>query len=131
MTQREFYAAVIEANINETLTVYATEAIEKLDKTNDNRKAKAAEKAAEKEAEKAPIRQAILAVITEEPATASTLIEKAGVDIKPQAIPSLLKGLVEDGVIVKTDIKVKGKGTVRGYALSNIELENDGENEDA
>ena len=26
------------------------------------------------------------------------------------------KGLIEDGIVVKTDIKVKGKGTQRGYA---------------
>ena len=116
MTNREFYEAVVAAKINDELTQFATEAIAKLDHTNELRKQKNAEKAIEKEAEKAPIREAILAVITDEPKTASTLIEEAGVDIKPQAIPSLLKGLIEDGVVVKTDIKVKGKGTQRGYA---------------
>ena len=116
MTNREFYEAVVAAQINDELTQFATEAIAKLDHTNELRKQKNAEKAIEKEAEKAPIREAILAVITEEPKTASTLIEEAGVEIKPQAIPSLLKGLIEDGIVVKTDIKVKGKGTQRGYA---------------
>ena len=70
-----------------------------------------------KEAEKAPIREAIFAVIATEAKTASDLIAEAGVDIKPQAIPSLLKPLVDEGKVIKTDIKVKGKGTVRGYAL--------------
>lgn len=116
MTNREFYEAVVAAQINDELTQFATEAIAKLDHTNELRKQKNAEKAIAKEAEKAPIREAILAVITEEPKTASTLIEEAGVEIKPQAIPSLLKGLIEDGIVVKTDIKVKGKGTQRGYA---------------
>ena len=117
MTQREFYEAVVNANISEELTAFATAGIEKLDKTNETRKVKTAEKAAAKEAEKAPIREAIFAVITAEPKTASDLIAEAGVDIKPQAIPSLLKPLVDEGKVIKTDIKVKGKGTVRGYAL--------------
>lgn len=117
MTQREFYTAVIEANINEELVAFATSAIEKLDATNAKRVEKNAEKAIAKEAEKAPIREAIFAVITTEGKTASTLIEEAGVEVKPQSIPSLLKPLIEAGKVIKTDIKVKGKGTVRGYAL--------------
>ena len=117
MTEREFYTAVIEANINDELTGFATKGIEKIDKANEARKVKTAEKAVAKEAEKAPIREAIFAVITTgEGKTASDLIAEAGVDIKPQAIPSLLKPLIEDGVVFKADIKVKGKGTVRGYA---------------
>lgn len=122
MTQREFYEAVIAANVNEELTAFATAGIEKLDKTNEARKVKTVEKAAEKEAAKAPIREAILAVITAEPKTASTLIEEAGVEIKPQAIPSLLKPLIEDGVVAKADIKIKGKGTQRGYVLTENAL---------
>lgn len=117
MTQREFYTAVIEANVSEELVAFATDAIAKLDKTNETRKVKTAEKAAAKEAEKAPIREAIYAVITTgEGKTASDLIAEAGVDVKPQSIPSLLKPLVDEGKVIKTDIKVKGKGTVRGYA---------------
>ena len=117
MTEREFYTAVIEANINDELTGFATKGIEKIDKANEARKVKTAEKAVAKEAEKAPIREAIYAVITTgEGKTASDLIAEAGVDIKPQAIPSLLKPLIEAGKVIKTDLKVKGKGAVRGYA---------------
>ena len=116
MTNREFFEAVINANINDELTAFATAGIEKLDHTNSLRKDAAAKKAVEKEAERAPIRDAIMAVMTSEPKTASTLIADAGVEVKPQAIPSLLKGLVEDGTIVKSDVKVAGKGTQKGYA---------------
>ena len=118
MTQREFYEAIIAANVNEEITEFATKSIETLDKRNETRREKAAEKAVAKEAEKAPIREAVLAVITAEPKTASTLIAEAGVEIKPQAIPSLLKPLIEDGVIYKADVKVKGKGTQKGYVLA-------------
>ena len=120
MTNREFYQAVIDANINDELTAFATAGIEKLDHTNSLRKDAAAKKAQEKEAERAPIRNAIMAVMTTEPKTATTLIAEAGVEIKPQAIPSLLKGLVEDGTIVKSDVKITGKGKQRGYALAEL-----------
>ena len=117
MTQREFYEKVIAIVEDAEVKAFAEAGIEKLDKTNETRKVKTAEKAAAKEAEKAPIREAIYAVITiGEGKTASDLIAEAGVDIKPQAIPSLLKPLVDEGKVIKTDIKVKGKGAVRGYA---------------
>ena len=38
MTNREFYQAVINANINEDMNAYAQSLIEKLDKKNENRK---------------------------------------------------------------------------------------------
>ena len=118
MTNREFYQAVIDANINDELTAFATAGIEKLDHTNSLRKDATAKKAQEKEVERAPIRDAIMAVMTTEPKTATTLIAESGVEVKPQAIPSLLKGLVEDGTIVKSDVKVTGKGHQRGYAFA-------------
>lgn len=116
MTEREFYTKIIETVADEELKTFAESGIERIDKANEARRAKNAEKAVAKEAEKAPIREAIFAVITTEGKTASTLIEEAGVEVKPQAIPSLLKPLIEEGKVIKTDIKVKGKGTVRGYA---------------
>jgi hypothetical protein len=126
MTNRELYKAVI-AHINgEALPYGLTEdelregfegLIAKLDATNEKRKAASALKAAEKQAEKAPIREALFAVMNgeEAPRTASMLIEAAGLDIKPASVPSLLKPFVESGEIVKVDMKIKGKGTQRGY----------------
>ena len=118
MTNREFYEAIVKAEINEEITEFAKAGIAKLDATKEARKASAAEKSAAKEAEKAPIRNAIMAVMTAEPKTATMLIEEAGVEIKPQAIPSLLKAAVEAGEVIKTDVKIKGKGKQRGYMLA-------------
>lgn len=115
MTKRDFYVAIANADVPVEIKEYAVAAIEALDASNEKNRAKAAEKRAEKIAEKAPIREAILAVITEEPKTATTLIAEAGVEITPQAIPGLLKGDVEAGVIAKVDIKVPKKGTQKGY----------------
>ena len=116
MTKRELYNAVIENAITEEVIEGFKELVEGLDHTNELRKVSAAKKAAEKAAEKEPIRQAVLAVITDEPKTATTLIAEAGVELKPQAIPSLLKGLIADGTIVKGEVKVPGKGKQVGYA---------------
>ena len=118
MTNREFYTAVINANINDELTEYAAAEIEKLDATNAKRREKAAEKSAEKNAEKAPIREALFNALGSEPQTATALIEATGLEIKPQSIPSLMKTFVEAGTVLKVDVKVKGKGTQRGYVLA-------------
>ena len=115
MTKREFYEAVINANVNDELTNYAREGLVALDHTNEVRKAATAKKALEKEAERAPIREAIVNAIGTEPKTATMLIEEAGVELKPQAMPSLLKSLIEAGVINKTQVKVPGKGKQVGY----------------
>ena len=118
MTQREFLENVANGVMNDEITTFATERIAALDAANEKRREINAAKRAEQEAEKAPIREAIVAVITSEPKTATTLITEAGVEIKPQAIPSLLKGVIEAGTVLKVDVKVKGKGTQRGYQLA-------------
>lgn len=117
MTTRELYTAVLEGNMTDEVREGIEALIEKLDSANAKRREKVAEKAAEKEVEKAPIRAAIYAKITNEPKTASTLIAEAGVEVKPQSIPSLLKGLIENGTVVKTEVKVTGKGKQRAYIL--------------
>lgn len=116
MTNREFYEAIVNANVTKELREFAQAAIEKLDHTNEARKVATAKKAAEREAERAPMREAIMNVMTDEPKTATTLIAEAGVELKPQAIPSLLKALVEEGTVVKSQVKVTGKGKQVGYA---------------
>lgn len=116
MTNRELYNAIINGTeITDEMREACEELVRKMDHTNEVRKVNAAKKAAEKEAERAPLREAILGAITDEPKTATTLIEEAGVELKPQSIPSLLKGLVEDGTLAKVQIKVTGKGKQVGY----------------
>ena len=115
MTNREFYNAVMEGTVTDEMIEFARDAVAQLDATNEKRRAKQAEKSAEKAAEKEPLRNAILACMSDEPKTATMLIEEAGLELKPQSIPSLLKPLVEAGQVNKVDVKVKGKGTQRGY----------------
>ena len=125
MKTRELYTEMLNV-LNGTKTDgwdELAEAIEstlsKMDAQNDARRAKAAEKAAEKQAAKAPIRDALFEVMgdADEPKTASMLIEEAGLSdsVKPASIPSLLRPLVECGMVLKVDVKIPGKGTQRGY----------------
>ena len=120
MKTREFYSKIAAlTNIDAELVEFAADAIEKMDAQNDARRAKAAEKAAEKQAAKAPIRDALFEVMgdADEPKTASMLIEDAGLSdsVKPASVPSLLRPLVECGMVLKVDVKIPGKGTQRGY----------------
>ena len=118
MTQREFLENIANGTMNDEMVAFATERLAAMDSANEKRREINSAKRAEKEAEKAPIREAIMAVITSEPKTATTIIAEADVEIKPQAIPSLLKGAIEAGTVLKVDVKVKGKGTHRGYVLA-------------
>lgn len=111
MTNREFYTAVINANVNADLTEFAQAAIEKLDASN----AKKAEKLAEKRAEEQPIYDALAAVLTDEPQTASDLAAQIPEISSVQKASSMLRKLVDLGIAVSTDLKVKGR-TVKGYA---------------
>lgn len=124
MTTRELYTSTVnylrgsdEVDSTELCAAFEA-ALEKMDAQAEARRAKSAEKAAAKQAEKAPIRDALFAAMgdAENPMTASMLIEAAGLeDVKPTSVPSLLRPLVESGMVAKVDVKITGKGTQRGY----------------
>lgn len=118
MTNREFYTAISNGEMNDELMAKATELIEKMDETNAKRAQKVLEKKQAAEDEKAPIREALLNAMNEEGMTASQLIEAAGLtdEVKIASVPSLLKPFVLDGTVEKVDVKVEGKkGPQRGY----------------
>lgn len=118
MTNREFYTAVSNGEMNDELMAKATELIEKMDEANAKRAKKVLEKKQAAEDEKAPIREALLNAMGDEGMTASQLIEAAGLtdEVKVASVPSLLKPFVLDGTVEKVDVKVEGKkGPQRGY----------------
>ena len=120
MTNREFYTAISNGEMNDELMAKATELIEKMNETNAKRAQKVLEKKQAAEDEKAPIRKALLDVMGDEGMTASQLIEAAGRDIKVASVPSLLKPFVLDGTVEKVDVKVEGKkGPQRGYVKAH------------
>ncbi len=118
MTNREFYTAISNGEMNDELMAKATELIEKMDEANAKRAQKVLEKKQAAEDEKAPIREALLNAMNEEGMTAAQLIEAAGLtdEVKIASVPSLLKPFVLDGTVEKVDVKVEGKkGLQRGY----------------
>lgn len=120
MTNREFYTAISNGEMNDELMTKATELIEKMNETNAKRAQKVLEKKQATEDEKAPIRKALLDVMGDEGMTASQLIEAAGLDIKVASVPSLLKPFVLNGTVEKVDVKVEGKKSAqRGYIKVN------------
>lgn len=122
MTKREFLNAIVTAeNLPTEMIEFAAHELEVMNASNEKSRAKTAEKRAAKDAEKEPIRNALMDVMTNEPQTATMLIEAAGIAdvVKPQSVPSLLKPFVEAGTLEKIDMKIEGKkGTQKGYKLA-------------
>ena len=113
MTKREFYEAISNLD-NAELAQFAVAEIEKMDAANVKRAAKNAEKAAEKFGE---VRE-IVTFLGNEPLTASDVAGLAGGEMKVQKVSALLRKAVNAGLAVSTDVKVKGKGTQKGYTLA-------------
>lgn len=108
MTQREFYNAVITSAISDELTAFATEAIAKLDARNAKRSSTPSKVQIANE----PIVKAIRKILTDEPMLASKIAELCGISVnKASALAKKVEG------VKVTDVKVKGKGTQKGYFL--------------
>ena len=106
MTNREFYTAIVNSDLNDEMKAFATDAIAKLDARN----AKRASTPSKTQKENAPLIEKIATLLTSEPKLASTLASEMG--ISTQKASALVKKV--EGVSV-CDIKVKGKGTQKGY----------------
>lgn len=106
MTNREFYTAIVNSDLNDEMKTFASEAIAKLDARN----AKRANTLSTKQKENAPLIEKIASLLTSEPKLASELATE--MEISTQKASALVKKV--EGVSV-CDIKVKGKGTQKGY----------------
>ena len=106
MTNREFFNAVISNAITDEVIAHAKESLEKLDIRN----AKRSERPSKTQIANEPIIKAIADLLTNEPMLASEIAEKC--KISTQKASALVKKV--EGVSV-CDVKVKGKGTQKGY----------------
>ena len=109
MTKREFFEAIIASVENTELVEFAQSELTKMDERNAKRKNTPSKTAVANE----PIKEAIVSILTSEPLTASEVAEK--VEISTQKASALLRQI--EGLTV-TEVKVKGKGKVKGYALA-------------
>ena len=108
MTRREMFEAIVNGNITDEVVTRAQNEIVKMDERNAKRKNRPSKNALANE----PIKAHILEVLTDAPMVASEVAEKVG--ISTQKASALLRQI--DGLVV-TEVKVKGKGKVKGYAL--------------
>lgn len=119
MTARIFYQSVIEflSDNDKAADVveYAEGAIAKLDAINAKRKEKTDKKSLERAAENAPLLDTLVANLTAEPQTASDMMGLIGQNV--QKTSTLLRQLVAAEKASVQDVKVKGKGTQKGYTI--------------
>lgn len=112
MTTREFYNAVVTANISDELTAFAQEALQKLDTRNEARKNKPSKKTLENE----PIKAQILAHVTENPkAIAADIAVACGITTAKAS--ALCTRMVGDGAMKSEEVKIKGR-KVHGYSVA-------------
>ena len=107
MTQREFYNAIINGEINAEVIAHATESIEKLDARNSKR----AEQRVDKHLEERIAIANVLA-LADKPMLASEI--GTAVKMSTQKVSGLVKGIKD---IKVTKVKVKGKGEQNAYSL--------------
>jgi len=112
MTKREFLEKVI-AMENDELTEFAKSEIEKMDARNAKRANTPSKKAKENE----PIKANIADFLADKDFTVASVIAE-GLEISTQKASALCRQMVNDGALTVTDVKVKGKGTQKGYKVA-------------
>ena len=117
MTNKQFFEAIITANMSEELTAHAQKMLDQLTKE----RAAAAKRVSSKRAEEnAPIVEAILSHIKEHPMALTADIATAIGATTPK-VSSLLTTLTNEGKVESSDVKIKGKGTRKAWTLTNSE----------
>lgn len=112
MTKREFMEKVIAMG-NDELKEFAESEIAKLDARNAHRKEMPSKKSKENE----PIKANIVDFLNGKDFTVASEIAN-GLELTTQKVSALCRQLVENGVLAVTDVKVKGKGTQKGYKVA-------------
>ena len=120
MTSREFYNAIVKANINADITAHATAEIAKLDKKNAKRKATEGQIKTENK----PLAEAILSALAGGSMLSANLAQAVGVST--QKVNGVAGEMFKLGMIDKFKVKVKNKGEQTAYALLATEAEGSG-----
>ena len=113
MTNREFFEKVMKNEIDADVIAHAEQSIAKLDKRNADRQAKPSKTALANEPIKASILEYLVGKSEE---VASVIAENVGISTSKAS--ALCGQLVAEEKIVATEVKIKGKGKVKGYTLA-------------
>lgn len=114
MTQREFFNAIITANISADITAFAKERVAHLDTVNSNRKAKGTVTQRENEGIKANILAGVKPNVTY---TANEIGVMVGISTAKAS--ALCRQFVQAGTFTESEVKIKGKGKVKGYTFTD------------
>ncbi len=112
MTNREFLTSIISSNVSNELKEFAQSEIAKLDARNDKRRnTLTKEQVANEE-----LKTAIVELLADKGMLVASAIATS-LGVSTQKVSALAKQLVESGKVVAEDVKVKGKGAVKGYKV--------------
>lgn len=113
MTYREFYNAVLNANISDEMNETAVEFLSKLDSRNEKRKSTETKE----KKEVAARRDAVLEFLRENEGvfTRDQIAEAIGIDATK--VSGACKTLVDGGLVKKTEVKIDKSRKV-GYSLA-------------
>jgi predicted HTH transcriptional regulator len=111
MTNREFLNTIINANLSDEITARAQEMLAQMDARN----AKRASTPSKTAVANAPLKQAIVKLISEKNMTAPEV--GVALEVSTQKASALLRQLCEDGVLTSEEIKVPKKGKMKSYLL--------------
>ena len=114
MTNKEFFTAIINASLSDEITDKAQGMLDQLTKEREA----AAKRVNSKRAEvNAPIVEAILAHLKDNPLALTTDIAEA-IGESSSKVSSLLTNLAKAGKVEGQEVKVKGKGTRKAWMVT-------------
>lgn len=120
MTTREFYNAILSmGNVSAEISEKAAALLSAMDKKNAERSSKLTKAQKENEALLPIVREVLAAA--DHPITASDLFDAKPELKNVQKCSSLLRILEKSGEVTSVEVKIKGKGKVKGYSLADTE----------
>lgn len=113
MTNREFYNAIVTANLSEEITEKAQALLAQIDARNEKRTSTPSKKSIEN----APLKDAIVALFNDEVKALTAAEVGVHLEITTQKASALLRQMVESGVLTSEDVRISKKGKVKAYSL--------------
>lgn len=126
MTQKEFFNAIIEANINDDVTAVAKGFLERL----EARKEKRSTKPTKAQLENIALMNKIIEFSREYPEGVFASDVAANFEISIQKASALCYQLTKHGQMMDEEVKVKNKGKLKKYTVVTTEAEEDEDSEE-
>lgn len=120
MTKREFYEKVAAGEMNDEMQTFATDELAKMAEAAEKRKGKVSEaEQAKRKANAALVERVVNEVLGTEAMTATDvgakLTELTGEEYSVQKVSALCRAAVNAGKANAEEVKVPGKGKLKGY----------------